>query len=250
MEHAPGHGRTATGLVLLVLVGRRAWSARRARAPTPLPTAGSTRSPIGAGPRAFPAPRSRGEHGPRSAVPRPSPRTPASRSRPTRASPRSETLLSYDRAYSGYAPIMGTPWLTAFAQRSRFAEAFQSSAKGQSDTGKFRAELNALPREEWPSTIRRLVSDQISLLLASHHRSGPAAVRIWSGFAGQLGAAHPDRNRDGGAHQPHAHHHGPRLGGAPVRSAGNHGGCIGSLLMASCRGRFQSRRERCASGRW
>ena len=74
-------------------------------------------------------------------------------------------LLSYDRPYSGYAPIMGTPWLTAFAQRSRFAEGFQSSAEGQSDTGKFRAELYALPRDEWPSMIRRLVSDQISLLL-------------------------------------------------------------------------------------
>ncbi|MBJ7340145.1 sulfolipid-1 biosynthesis phthioceranic/hydroxyphthioceranic acid synthase [Mycolicibacterium sp.] len=74
-------------------------------------------------------------------------------------------LLSYDRPYSGYAPISGTPWLTAFAQRSKFAEGFQASAKGQSDTGKFRAELAALPHEEWPSTIRRLVSDQISLLL-------------------------------------------------------------------------------------
>ena len=74
-------------------------------------------------------------------------------------------LLSYDRPYSGYAPISGTPWLTAFAQRSKFAEGFQASAKNQSDTGKFRAELQALPREEWPSTVRRLVSDQISLLL-------------------------------------------------------------------------------------
>ena len=75
------------------------------------------------------------------------------------------TLLSYDRPYSGYAPIMGTPWLTAFAQRSRFAEGFQSSAKGQPERGQFRSELHALPRDEWPSTIRRLVSDQISLLL-------------------------------------------------------------------------------------
>ena len=32
----------------------------------------------------------------------------------------------------------GNPWLTAFAQRSRFAEGFQSSAKGQPDTGQFR----------------------------------------------------------------------------------------------------------------
>lgn len=75
------------------------------------------------------------------------------------------TLLSHDRTYTGYAPLMGTPWLTSFAQRSTFAEAFQTSNRGQSDTGKFRAELSALPREEWPSTIRRLVSDQISLLL-------------------------------------------------------------------------------------
>ena len=74
-------------------------------------------------------------------------------------------LLSYDRPYSGYAPISGTPWLTAFAQRSKFAEGFQASVKNQSDTGKFRAELQALPRDEWPSTVRRLVSDQISLLL-------------------------------------------------------------------------------------
>jgi polyketide synthase 3/4 len=76
-----------------------------------------------------------------------------------------QALLRHDRAYSGYAPLIGTPWLTAFAQRSRFAEAFQSSAKGQTDSGKFRAELNTLPRDEWPGTIRRLVSDQISLLL-------------------------------------------------------------------------------------
>jgi polyketide synthase 3/4 len=74
-------------------------------------------------------------------------------------------LLRHDRTYSGYAPIMGTPWLTAFAQRSRFAEGFQAMGQGQADTGKFRAELDALPREEWPSTVRRLVSDQISLLL-------------------------------------------------------------------------------------
>ncbi|HWT49611.1 MAG TPA: SDR family NAD(P)-dependent oxidoreductase, partial [Mycobacterium sp.] len=76
-----------------------------------------------------------------------------------------QTLLRYDRTYSGYAPIMGTPWLTSFAQRSRFAEAFQSMGQGKPDTGKFLAELRALPREEWPSAIRRLVSGQISLLL-------------------------------------------------------------------------------------
>ncbi|OCB38417.1 polyketide synthase [Mycobacterium malmoense] len=76
-----------------------------------------------------------------------------------------ESLLRYDRPYSGYAPIIGTPWLTSFAQRSRFAEAFGSIGQGRPDTGKFLAELGALPREEWPSAIRRLVAGQISLLL-------------------------------------------------------------------------------------
>ncbi|WP_156675058.1 type I polyketide synthase [Mycobacterium sp. E2989] len=76
-----------------------------------------------------------------------------------------ESLLRYDRAYCGYAPITGTPWLTSFAQRSRFAEAFRSSGQGDPDTGRFLAELKGLPREEWPTAIRRLVSGQISLLL-------------------------------------------------------------------------------------
>jgi len=76
-----------------------------------------------------------------------------------------ETLLRYDRPYSGYAPLMGTAWLTAFAKRSKFAEAFQSVGTGKADGGKFLSELKVMPREEWPGAIRRLVSDQISLLL-------------------------------------------------------------------------------------
>lgn len=74
-------------------------------------------------------------------------------------------LVSYSRPYSGYAPIVGTPWLTAFAQRSRFAEAFQSMSDGRAETGKFLAELQELPRDEWPGAIRRMVSAQLGLLL-------------------------------------------------------------------------------------
>jgi polyketide synthase 5 len=76
-----------------------------------------------------------------------------------------EALLRHDRAYTGYAPIMGTPWLTAFAQRSPFAEAFRSTGQNQTGTSKLRAELNELPPEEWPTRLRRLISDQISLIL-------------------------------------------------------------------------------------
>jgi polyketide synthase 5 len=76
-----------------------------------------------------------------------------------------EALLRHDRAYTGYAPIMGTAWLTAFAQRSPFAEAFRSTEQNQTGTSKLRAELNELPQEEWPTRLRRLISDQISLIL-------------------------------------------------------------------------------------
>ncbi len=40
-----------------------------------------------------------------------------------------EALLRHDRAYTGYAPITGTPWLSVFAERSPFAEAFRSTGQ-------------------------------------------------------------------------------------------------------------------------
>jgi polyketide synthase 5 len=76
-----------------------------------------------------------------------------------------EALLRHDRAYTGYAPIMGAPWLTAFAQHSPFAELFRSSGQSASGTSKLRAELDELPPDEWPVRLRRLISDQVSLIL-------------------------------------------------------------------------------------
>jgi polyketide synthase 5 len=76
-----------------------------------------------------------------------------------------DVLQRFNRAYTGYAPIAGTPWLTAFAQTSRFAEAFQSMGQGRSGTSEFLLELDELPPEEWPARLRRLISDQISLIL-------------------------------------------------------------------------------------
>lgn len=76
-----------------------------------------------------------------------------------------DALLRRSRAYAGYAPITGTAWLTAFAHRSPFAEAFRSGAQSATGTSRLHAELNALPREEWPNRLRRLISDQISLIL-------------------------------------------------------------------------------------
>ena len=76
-----------------------------------------------------------------------------------------ETLLRYDRAYTGYAPILGSPWLMAFAQRSRFAEAFRSLGQKGNATNKFLAELRGLPKEEWAGKLRHFVSEQVSLIL-------------------------------------------------------------------------------------
>jgi polyketide synthase 5 len=76
-----------------------------------------------------------------------------------------EAMLRHDRGYTGYAPITGTPWLTAFAQRSPFAEAFRSTGQNSVGTSKLRSELDELPPEEWPTRLRRLISDQVSLIL-------------------------------------------------------------------------------------
>ncbi len=76
-----------------------------------------------------------------------------------------ETLLRHNRAHTGYAPVIGTPWLTDLAQRSPFAEAFQASADRPAETSSFRADLHSAPREEWPTLVRRLVAEQLSLIL-------------------------------------------------------------------------------------
>jgi polyketide synthase 5 len=76
-----------------------------------------------------------------------------------------QTLLRHDRAYSGYAKMTGTPWFAAYAQRSRFAELFRSKRQSSTDTGELLDELYALPPEEWPARLRRIVSDAVSLIL-------------------------------------------------------------------------------------
>ncbi|OBK34768.1 polyketide synthase [Mycobacterium sp. 1245111.1] len=75
------------------------------------------------------------------------------------------TLLRHTRGYAGYTPVVGSPWLTALAQRSQFAEAFQSAGQTCSGTSELRRELNELPLDEWPRRFRRLVSEQVGLLL-------------------------------------------------------------------------------------
>jgi len=74
-------------------------------------------------------------------------------------------LLRHDRAYSGYAPVAGAPWLAAFAETSPFAEAFRSIGQSAGASSAFLTDLFQVPREEWPGRLRKLVSDQIGLIL-------------------------------------------------------------------------------------
>jgi polyketide synthase 5 len=55
--------------------------------------------------------------------------------------------------------------LIAFAQRSKFAEAFRASGQSRRGASEFLAELKTLPLEEWAGRLRRMISDQISRIL-------------------------------------------------------------------------------------
>ena len=149
MELAYCHRRPAVGLVLLVLLGGRAGGLARAgclrrgqqlagRLHPVAPDSG----PPGHGDRLGRLGRNRARHrlaeGAGVAI------------APDEGFYAFDALLRHDRGYTGYAPIMGTPWLTAFAQQSPFAEAFRSTGQSATGTSKLLAELNELPWTSGP----------------------------------------------------------------------------------------------------
>jgi NAD(P)-dependent dehydrogenase (short-subunit alcohol dehydrogenase family)/acyl carrier protein len=77
-----------------------------------------------------------------------------------------EQVLRHDRAHTGYFPTTGAPWLTALASHSPIAEAFLTpDGDNSSGTQTLLAELHSLPRDQWLNRLRRLVADQLSLVL-------------------------------------------------------------------------------------
>jgi polyketide synthase 5 len=76
-----------------------------------------------------------------------------------------EELLRHDRGYTGYSPLIGTPWITSFTERSKFFEAFKSARENRSGSSKLRAELAELPLDEWRPRLRRLLSEQVGRIL-------------------------------------------------------------------------------------
>ncbi|CKQ03242.1 multifunctional mycocerosic acid synthase membrane-associated MAS [Mycobacterium tuberculosis] len=76
-----------------------------------------------------------------------------------------ETLVRHDRAYSGYIPILGAPWLADLVRRSPWGEMFASTGQRSRGPSKFRMELLSLPQDEWAGRLRRLLVEQASVIL-------------------------------------------------------------------------------------
>lgn len=233
VEPSPGHRGRATGLVLFLLVGRGAGGfagARRLRRRQQL--AGRVRV---LAPRSGPASR-RDRMGAMVGVGRATALAEGAGMaiKPAEGFRTFETLLRYDRPYSGYAPLMGTPWLTSFAQRSRFAEAFGSLGQGLPD----RASSSPNCRPCRARNGRRQSGGWYparSACCCGAPSIGSPALRLRPGFAGKPGIADPHRNRDGRAHQSRQDHHGSRLGGPFVRRAGWVGSGAVSVVTRGCR---------------
>jgi mycocerosic acid synthase len=77
-----------------------------------------------------------------------------------------QTLLRYDRTYTGYTPTKGASWLAALIHRIPFAEALRGSGEQNSSDGTtLRDELRSLAQDEWPTRLRHLVAEQAGLIL-------------------------------------------------------------------------------------
>ncbi|SPM37836.1 multifunctional mycocerosic acid synthase membrane-associated MAS, partial [Mycobacterium numidiamassiliense] len=76
-----------------------------------------------------------------------------------------EELLRFDRGYTGYVPTTGMPWLAELVAHSPFAEAFQNARGERADASTLRNELRTLSQDEWPTRLRRLITEQTGLIL-------------------------------------------------------------------------------------
>ncbi|SOX53019.1 Mycocerosic acid synthase, partial [Mycobacterium ahvazicum] len=74
-------------------------------------------------------------------------------------------LLRYNRGYTGYVPMTGSSWPAELVARRPFAEAFRHAGPHQVGETTLRTELRSLPRDEWPTRLRRLITEQTGLIL-------------------------------------------------------------------------------------
>jgi polyketide synthase 5 len=77
-----------------------------------------------------------------------------------------ELLLRHDRGYVGYSPLDRAPWLTALAARSPFGAGFSEARPTLGNPAHhLRAELKQTPPNELPTIIRRVIIEQVGLIL-------------------------------------------------------------------------------------
>ncbi|ORX01007.1 polyketide synthase [Mycobacterium triplex] len=74
-------------------------------------------------------------------------------------------LLRHNRGYTGYVPTTGMSWLAELVARSPFAEAFRHAGQHHVGETTLRTELRSLPQDEWPTRLRRLITEQTGLIL-------------------------------------------------------------------------------------
>ena len=116
-------------------------------------------------------------------------------------------------------------------ERSPFAEAFRSIGQDPTGTSKLRAELDALPPEEWPARLRRLVSDQVSLILRRTVDPDRPLSEYGLDSLGNLELRTRIETETGIRITSKDMHNHSRFGGTAVRKAGTRG----SRLTATCR---------------
>ena len=199
---------------------RPRWWARLVRAHTRRPTAGWTHSLGGAGLRAFRPARSHGEHG-------------AEIGRATSLAEGNGAAINPDEGAYAFEALLRTTAPTPATPRSSGCRGYRRRAtqpvrrsfpdrrgKSRTDTSKFRAELTALPRDEWPNRLRHLVAEQVSLILRRTIDPDRPLSECGLDSLGNLelrtrietGNRHPRRL--------HRYHHRSRSGRPPVRSVG------------------------------
>ncbi len=77
-----------------------------------------------------------------------------------------EALLRYDRCYAAYTHLDGAPWLSALAARSPFVAGLShAQAVPGGSAHQLLAELQRTQPEEWPTVLRRVVIEQLSVIL-------------------------------------------------------------------------------------
>ena len=155
-----------------------------------------------------------------------------------------ETLLRYDRGYTGYVPTTGAPWLAALVAAQPVRRSVPDAGE-QHASRKFRAacRIRTLSRDEWPARLRRLIAEQTGLILRRAVDPDRPFAEHGLDSLGNLELRTRIEAETGIRSHPEGHRHlqlGAYFGAAPVRDTGGGRGSAGSLVSREQPGRGHS----------